>query len=158
MREIGERLDWVALSGFMYCKHCRWADGDCLQFNEDLPQPAAWSRRSASRGCSPQTGSRLCILLHLETEMKRDGGSVSTQKKVKSTHCPCEVHLIHSVCSHETVVEIPFHGIFFLLFSVRNLDEVLSVHPLLLLSFSWCGCKEVLWNHHWWLLRVKQLN
>lgn len=113
MREIGERLDSVALSGFMYCMHCRWADGDCLQFNEDLPQPTVWSRRSASRGCSLQTGSRLCILLHLETEMKRDGGSVSTQRKVKSTHCPCEVHLIHSVCSHESVVEIPFPGIFF---------------------------------------------
>lgn len=45
--------------------------------------------------------------------MKREGGSVSTQRKVKSTHCPCEVHLIHSVGSHESVVENPFHGIFF---------------------------------------------
>lgn len=99
--------------GVMHCIHSMWGDGDCPQCNEDSPQPTVWSRRRASRGCSPHTGSTPRILLHLETEMKREAGNVSTQRKVKATHCPCEAHLIHTSCVDESPVAIPFHGIFF---------------------------------------------
>lgn len=109
----GTRCRW--LYRVMSCtQSARWQD--CLQFDEDSPQPTVWSRRRASRGCSPHPGRAPCIMLHLETEKKR-GGEREYTKGSESNTLPLWGHTQQAQMSHQ--LQFHFIGSFFLKESLR---------------------------------------